>query len=509
MKRHEMKRHEMMFLAGLAGMNTLLGFVYSWFVITRLGTGRETDALYAGMIVPTLLVTVVSGSLTRVLVPLLATTEETAFGQRSWTFFVGIGLLFALLAAALALAAPFWVPLTTPGFDAATHELTIRLMRIQLVGMVFTALIAVQGSVYNARDRFLWVEWVTLFSLSVSLALLWFTLPRIGVTAAAMAQVAGVGVQLILLLPGMGPFRRPDWKGDAPRRAWRQMRPLLLGTIYYKTDPMIDRLLASMTPAGGLSLLQMATQMYGAGNQIIARAVVGPMTPRLARQADNADWAGFHALASRRLGALLLLSGGVFVGLLLFGQPLLRIAYGHGRVSPESIQTLWVLLIALSGTWIGGIGGQVTATSFYARGNTNFPTRLGVWTYSFYVPLKILAAVRWGLLGIAVSTSLFTMLNFVTQGIVMQTYLKKQRAIRDYSSVPHTSIKFKSAKSGAYVNQRGFHTAQEMFRCRSVVCHSICSLGRRVSTRGDVHTGCRCRRVRLQTCIQSLQLQGN
>lgn len=424
-----MKRREMLFLAGLAGTNTLLGFVYSWFIITRLGMGRETDALFAGMIIPTLLVTVFSGSLTRVLVPLLATTEEAVFGQRSWTFFVGIGTIFGLLASVLAVAAPLWVPLITPGFDAATHDLTIRLTRIQLIGMIFTALIAVQCSVYNARDRFLWVEVTTLLSLSLSLLLLWFSLPRIGITAAALTQAAAFGVQFLLLLPGMGPFQRPDWKGDAPRRAWRQLRPLLLGTIYYKTDPMMDRLLASMTPAGGLSLLQMATQIYGAGNQIIARAIVVPMTPRLARQADNADWNGFHALTSRRLGGLLLLSSGVFVGLLLFGQPVLRMVYGHGRVAPESIETLWLLLIALSGSWIGGVGGQVTATAFYAQGNTEFPTRLGIWTYSFYIPLKIMAAMRWGLLGIGVSTSLFTMLNFVTQGIVMQIHLKKQRTV--------------------------------------------------------------------------------
>ena len=62
----------------LAGANILLTLLFQWYVITQLGVGIETDALFAGMALPTLILSVVSTSLTHVLVPLLATVAILA-----------------------------------------------------------------------------------------------------------------------------------------------------------------------------------------------------------------------------------------------------------------------------------------------------------------------------------------------------------------------------------------------------------------------------------------------
>ena len=85
-------------LALLAGPNILVPLAFQWFVITRLGVGIETDALFAGMAVPQLILLVVSSSLTHVLVPLLAVEDETTFQQNAWGFFLGISGLFTALA---------------------------------------------------------------------------------------------------------------------------------------------------------------------------------------------------------------------------------------------------------------------------------------------------------------------------------------------------------------------------------------------------------------------------
>ena len=58
-------------LGWLAATNLLLGLLIQWYVVTRLGVGMATDALYAGMAVPQLVLAVVGGSLGHVLVPLL------------------------------------------------------------------------------------------------------------------------------------------------------------------------------------------------------------------------------------------------------------------------------------------------------------------------------------------------------------------------------------------------------------------------------------------------------
>src|SRR5882724_12032497 len=112
-------------LAILAGTNILVTLLFQWCVITQLGVGLQTDALFAAMAVPQLILLVVSSSLTHVLVPLLAVEDESTFQQNAWGFFLGIGALFSALAVILFLTAEYWVPWLVPGFSHAAQLLTV------------------------------------------------------------------------------------------------------------------------------------------------------------------------------------------------------------------------------------------------------------------------------------------------------------------------------------------------------------------------------------------------
>ncbi|HYK41407.1 MAG TPA: lipid II flippase MurJ, partial [Thermoanaerobaculia bacterium] len=145
-------------LGVLAAANLFAALAIQWYVVTRLGVGTATDALFAGMAIPQLVLEVVSGSLMHVLVPLLATEDREAFAKTAWGLFLAIGAIFSALAVALSVSAPLWLRWLLPGFKAEALRLTISLTRIQLIGMVFTALLSVLWSTYHARSRFLWAE---------------------------------------------------------------------------------------------------------------------------------------------------------------------------------------------------------------------------------------------------------------------------------------------------------------------------------------------------------------
>src|SRR5258705_8037597 len=126
-----------------------------WYLVTHLGVGFQTDAFFASGALPQLIFLVASFSLTQVLVPLLATEDEENFRLDAWGFFLGVTGFFSLVAAALFVLAGFWVPLLVPGFSDEAKQLTISLSRIQLLGMVGNASIAVLSSVYYARQNFI------------------------------------------------------------------------------------------------------------------------------------------------------------------------------------------------------------------------------------------------------------------------------------------------------------------------------------------------------------------
>ncbi len=409
-------------LGVLAASNIGIAFLYQWYVLVQLGPGAETDALFAGMTLPQLALAVISGSLMHVLVPLLAGEPADRFRHDAWGFFVLVGALFAAIALLLYVFAPYWVPLTVPGFSDAGKALTVHLTRIQLIGMVFTALSGVQAAVYHARQRFLWVELAPLLTGALGLIPLVVFLPEYGVEAAAWITTLRFVFQTLLQMPGMGRWTMPDLKSSTVQHAWKRIKPLLWGTAYYKADPLVDRFLLSMSGNGNLSLFYLAQQIYGAGAGVVSKAVAAPLVPRLSLLHKAGDHPAFRRAYRRKLWQVGLLTGGLLLIVVAFGDSLLRLLVGHGAVTEANVRTLWLIMLGLGGMFVGGAIGSITTSSFYARGDTRLPTRLGMITYTIYIPIKIIAYSLGGVLALAISVSAFYLVNLLLQYFYLEEY---------------------------------------------------------------------------------------
>lgn len=413
-------------LACLAGGNVLLTLLIQWWVITHLGLGIETDALYAAVALPQLILSICSNSLTLVLVPLLATEDENAFGPSLWSFFVGVSSVFVLLALAFGATASYWVPWLVPGFSPVAQALTVSAARIQMFTMVLSAAAAVPLSGLQARRKFVRVELSAALSALLALVLLIWLLPRFGVAAAAWALGLRAGLQLLWLLPGTVRWQRPQWRAPVLFEARRRVWPLILGTAYYQADPLVDRFLASMVAAGGLSTLYLGQQIYGAFNLISDKALASPVLPLLSVQAKTAKWLSFRSTYRTRLAWLGTLTGASYLILLFFGEPVLRLLIGHAGVTTESVRALWLIMVALGGFFVGGAMGYISSKTFYAMGDTRTPTKLSLWTYSICLPVKVLMFFRYGLIGLAVTSSAFVLANLLLQTLLLERRLGYQ-----------------------------------------------------------------------------------
>ena len=402
-------------LGCLSAVNIGLVFLFQFYVLALLGAGVSTDALFAGMTIPQLVLAVISGSLVHVLVPLLASESEESLLRDAWAFMAIVGGGFSLLAATLYILAPFWVPLTVPGFDIAGQNLTVELTRIQLIGMAFTAINGVQWATYHARQQFFWAEFTQILASAAALILLVWALPRLGVIAAAWISTLRLGVQTLLLAPGMGKPIQPDLNSAVIQKAWRRITPLLFGTAYYKTDPLVDRSLLSSTSSGSLSLYYLAYQIYGAANQVVNKALTVPLVPVLSKLHKLGDKEDFWQTYKNKLIQVALISSICFLIFCVLGEVILSYLIGYGNISSKNITELWWIMFWLGGMFIGGALGQISSSSFYASGDTKTPTRIGVYTYTLYIPVKIVSFYIFNVAGLALTTSAFLMVNFICQ----------------------------------------------------------------------------------------------
>jgi peptidoglycan biosynthesis protein MviN/MurJ (putative lipid II flippase) len=220
----------------------------------------------------------------------------------------------------------------------------------------------------------------------------------------------------------MLPLKWPNWRDEKFRAALAKLRPLIFGTSYYKTDQLVDRLLASMAPAGMLSLLHLSQQMYAAANQVMVTAIAAPAVPVMAGHASSADWVAFERKMMQTLKVLMLLGALVFVLIVFPGYYVFALIFGHGKLAQGEIRDLWLIMIAFGGFWMTGLSGQILSTAFFAMSDTNTPTKIGVIGFTIGIGLKIGGFLMFGVWGIAISTGIYMAFN----SLVMYWILEKR-----------------------------------------------------------------------------------
>ena len=373
----------------------------------------ETDALFAGMTIPQLVTAVISGSLMHVLVPILAGKDAACRRLDAWSLLVLVGGLFGAIGILLFLTAQWWIPLTVPGFDEAGKMLTVDLAVIQLIGMVFAAINGVQWAACHARQEFIWAEFTPILASAFALLLLIWALPRFGVIAAAWISALRMALQTVLLAPGMGKPVWPNLRSPAIGVAWQRIKPLLLGTTYYMTEPVVDRFLLSTTSSGSLSLYYLAQQLYGAVSEVISKAISTPLIPVLSKLHDVKDRDGFRHSYHQKLWqvAALSLIGLLIIGLL--GQDLLSLFVRYGRLSNQNLELLWLMMLLMAGRFAIGNIAMIMTSMLYSLGDTKSQVEVGVVAYTLGMVIRIVMFYFSGVLGLALGITIHYIIYLV------------------------------------------------------------------------------------------------
>ncbi len=398
-------------LGCLAVINLAIIVLLQYYIVARFGVGGNTDALFAGMTIPQLVLTIINSSLMHVLVPLLSGEKEKQIYYDSWAFLYLSGAFFAFIGIALGVTAGFWIPLIVPGFTPELQTQTIYLTRIQLVGIFFAAITGVQWAVYHARKRFIKAEFCALTASVLAFLSLFILIPVAGIVGAAWALTLRTILLALFLLPVMGKPVWPDLRNKQVMAAWSRLRPLIVGTIYFKTDPLVDRYLLSSATVGSLSLFYLAQQIYGAVAQIFNKAVTTPYVPALSEIYKNGEYKDVNKLFFRYLTISLLTGLAAYMVFALFGEYLLRIIFPPDHTKFSNIEELYWLLVFLGGVLVGSIVGQIEASSFYSCGDTKTPTRMSIITYTIFIPLKVFAFHYWQIKGLALCITLYYITN--------------------------------------------------------------------------------------------------
>jgi putative peptidoglycan lipid II flippase len=376
-------------VSGMTLVSRLLGLVREVVFAALLGAGTHSDAFRIGFRIPNLLRDLFAeGALSAAFVPVYARTQkehghEAAFALANRV----LTLLAVLLGGLIVLAVVFAWPLVSalaPGFDdqPGKAELTVFLTRLMMPFLALVSFAAVAMGMLNAEERFgipalspalfnvvaiLWAVGLWALGLPIEQVVVGWALGTV------VGGIAQFGVQ-VPALRRLGWRFRPEWAPLDPGlvRMAKLMAPATVGLAAVQVNIFVSSRFASHEP-GAVSWLDYAFRLLYLPIGLFGVALGTIATAGLARRAAEGDMDGLRHTLRQSLSMLAYLTVPATVGLMVLGEPVVRLIYERGRFVPEETRATAAALFFYSIGLVGYTGVKVLAPAFYALGRPRVP----------------------------------------------------------------------------------------------------------------------------------------
>jgi putative peptidoglycan lipid II flippase len=421
-------------VGGWTMASRVLGFARDMLIAAFLGAGPVADAFFVANRLPNLFRRLFGeGAFSAAFVPafsgLLAAEGKAA--AQGFAEQAAAVLVFWLLG--LTVLAEIFMPTVVaglaPGFRAEPEKfaLAVQLCRITFPYMPLICLAALLSGVLNGLDRFAAAAAAPVVYNIVSIGFLlglMHVLPTaghalaIGVSASGVVQLALLGwavrrcgMRLRLPRPRLTP---------AMRLLLRRMGPGLIGAGVTQLNLAVDVVIASLLPAGTVSVLYYADRVNQLPLGTIGVAIGTALLPTLSRQALAGQAGAALATLNRALEYALLLTVPAALALLVIGGPVIEVLFHRGAFDAGQVALTGQALGAYAVGLPAFVLVKVLVPGFFARGDTAMPVKIGMAIVALNLALNIAFMAPLQHLGPPLASSLAAWVNVAALGLVLR-----------------------------------------------------------------------------------------
>ena len=393
-----------------------LQFALQLLLAAYFGAHSEIDAYRAALALPTVVTTILVGSLAYAFVPVFVEQRDRNGEDAAWAMAASVALTVLVVCTGLA-AVGLWMarPLMGalhPGYSPEVVNQAARLFRVLVWLTLTNGLISFMRAVYHCYGRFAVTGAAPVVGAGVTVGYVCWAHQEQGIESVAVGMVLGSVVNLSLQLPLF--LRSCRWRvcfDPATRRCFRMLLPLVLGSAYYSLDLLVNQYLASCKTVGSVARLGYATQFAGALLTISSSALAMVVFPAFSRHTAFEDDDGFKKEIASAFRLLTIVLVPTVIGLIGFSEPVIRDLLEHGRFTEADTAVVSVLLVLYAGMIVGGGIGEISAKVFYSLKDARTPVTVGVTGFTIGVLLKLWLAPSMGVFGIVAATSVYYLLN--------------------------------------------------------------------------------------------------
>jgi putative peptidoglycan lipid II flippase len=420
-------------IVGLAYiLSRILGLFRESILANRFGTTGDMSAYVSAFRIPDLLFLVVmAGAFGAAFIPVFGEFLTKGDDDKAWRLASAVLTWSAIAVLALCVicfvfARPLmW--LVSPGFDKETEDTAVELMRILLLSPVFLGLGIAAKGILEAQNQFtLPAIAPLLYNIATIIGAWWFA-PEYGIHAVAWAVIIGAAGHFAIQVPGLlrsGIQFRPtlDRQIEGLREVWRLFGTRVIGLAAFQINFVAVNAFASQTHDGHVAALNYAWQLLMLPHGVLALSVSTVIFPTLASLYSQGKKEEFRSTFERALRPLLFLMLPASVGLLLLGDPIVRLIFESGQFDDAST-SLVVQPLAWFAVGLVGYGlTEVLTRIFYAMKDTRTPVVTTVLTIVLNLFLCALFVRSLEHSGLALALAITT----ACEATIMMLFLKKR-----------------------------------------------------------------------------------
>jgi putative peptidoglycan lipid II flippase len=390
-------------VGGWTMASRVLGLLRDMLMAALIGTGPVADAFFVANKLPNLFRRLFGeGSFNAAFVPEFAGLLAAEGRAPAQLFAQEAFAVMAFWLGALTVLGEIFMPqvmtVFAPGFAATPEKfaLAVALARITFPYLMLICLAALLSGVLNGMDRFAAAAGApvlyNLFSIAAMLGLTPYVATvghatAWGVSASGVVQLAllawavhRAGISLHIPRPRLTPH---------VRILLRRMAPGLIGASATQLNQVVDVVIATMLPAGTVSLLYYADRIQQLPLGVIGTAVGTALLPLLSRQVRGAEAHQAINSLNRAIEYALFLTLPAALALAVSGFPIMWVLFGRGAFDVESARLSSQALTAYAIGLPAVVLLKVLTPAFFARGDTATPVKVGMITLALNFGLNL------------------------------------------------------------------------------------------------------------------------
>lgn len=407
-------------------LSRILGLVRDAVLAFLFGATPAADAFYVAFRIPNLMRQLLGeGALAAVFVPVYTDIRDRQgpddarrFASGIFTLLTSILLLLTVLGV---IFAPQVVRLIAWGFDpgSGTFALTVKLTRWMFPYMFFVCVAALGMGILNAHKHFLTPA---LAPALLNISIIFFALAVSGslenpIVGVAWGVLVGGLLQVIIQYPALFsrkavPVISTSVLSPGVKRVGLMMGPAVLGVAVYQVNILIDNLIASFLPGGSITYLWYGNRMMQFPLGVFGIALATAALPTLSEQFSEGRKDDFTRTVSFAITLTAFIGIPASAGLIALREPIMATLFARGAFGPADVAGAAAALQYYAVGLFFFIGIKILGRAFYAMENTTIPFAGAVCALVVNVVLNLLLMGPMKHAGLALATSLASVVNF-------------------------------------------------------------------------------------------------